>query len=256
MAHHVKFKRCKKWLSRREKCTRGRVASVVHLIAQEQHWEVRGTFTVEALCGSYTKSNTISSTRALRVAGTSPATPQVHRTKLHPTSPFKPSPNQAAEVKRGAKHKQEGEHSESRADKQIQVFWFALRVTWTDAYLSRRAQTHCRGEFLQFIYKGRTLPSSPTDSLFLSLQFNLPCAAGKTHYGQLQHFFLRSLFPSCSLFSSSNIKAFSCMIYSSSAMKERDRDAPRRMHQDGCTLDSPWLLRTESVRTGNIPQKG
>lgn len=99
----------------------GGVASVVPLIAQEQRWEVRGTFTVEALCGCNTKS-TISSARPLRVAGSSPATPQVHCTKLHPTPPFKPSSNQAAEVRRGAKHKQQREHSEGRADKQIQVF--------------------------------------------------------------------------------------------------------------------------------------
>lgn len=49
------------------------------------------------------------------------------------------TPNQAAEVKRGAKREQAGERGESRADKQLRIFWLAPRVTWTDAYLLQRA---------------------------------------------------------------------------------------------------------------------
>lgn len=64
------------------------------------------------------------------------------RLTLHQASPhfsLQTIPNQAAEVKRGAKREQEGECGESRADKQIQIFWLVPRVTWTDAYLSQRA---------------------------------------------------------------------------------------------------------------------
>lgn len=39
-----------------------------------------------------------------------------------PHSSLQTIPKQAAEVKRGGKHEQEGEHGESRADKQIQIF--------------------------------------------------------------------------------------------------------------------------------------
>ena len=47
------------------------------------------------------------------------------RLALHQASPhfsLQTIPNQAAEVKRGAKHEQEGKRGESRADKQIQIF--------------------------------------------------------------------------------------------------------------------------------------
>lgn len=62
----------------------------------------------------------------------------LHSTKLHLASVKPPQPRQQR-WKEEPKAEMAGESCENRAEKQIQTFWLAPRVIWTDAFLSQRA---------------------------------------------------------------------------------------------------------------------
>lgn len=62
----------------------------------------------------------------------------LHSTKLHLASVKPPQPRQQR-WQEEPKAEMAGESCENRAEKQIQTFWLAPRVTWTDAFLSQRA---------------------------------------------------------------------------------------------------------------------
>lgn len=101
-------------------------------------------------------------------------------------------------------------------------------------------------EFQQFVYKTRSLSSSPTGRSFLSPWLNLSHATGKT-------FTMSSFNTSPFKLIISSLFINSCLYNKGTFLKIISKETGKGV--GGCALESPQLLRAGSLRTGNTPQK-